>query len=80
MRLTEEPRIAVIGLGYVGLPLAVSLADHFETIGFDIDSSRIEELRQGRDRTNEIREDRSSPLVSPSPTGGMGRVGPISTS
>src|SRR3954452_23554808 len=47
-------RIVVIGLGYVGLPLAVALARKFEVIGFDIDSGRIEELRQGRDRTGEI--------------------------
>jgi UDP-N-acetyl-D-galactosamine dehydrogenase len=48
------PRIVVIGLGYVGLPLAVALARKFETIGFDIDGGRIAELGDGRDRTNEV--------------------------
>jgi UDP-N-acetyl-D-galactosamine dehydrogenase len=47
-------RVAVLGLGYVGLPLAVALAKHFETIGVDIDARRIAELGQGHDRTGEI--------------------------
>jgi UDP-N-acetyl-D-galactosamine dehydrogenase len=46
--------VAVVGLGYVGLPLAVALGDHFRVIGFDISRARIEELRQGRDSTREI--------------------------
>ena len=41
-----DVRIGIIGLGYVGLPLAVYLARHFPVIGFDIDASRIEELRK----------------------------------
>jgi len=49
-------RIVVVGLGYVGLPLAIALADHFETIGIDIDTQRIDELRSGTDRTHEIEE------------------------
>ncbi len=49
--------IAVIGLGYVGLPLAVALARHFPTIGYDVDAARIDELRQGHDRTGEIDAD-----------------------
>lgn len=51
-------KIAVIGLGYVGLPLAVALAGKFEVWGFDIDTGRIAELRDGHDRTNEIDADR----------------------
>ncbi|MGB1548048.1 MAG: nucleotide sugar dehydrogenase, partial [Alphaproteobacteria bacterium] len=47
-------RIAVLGLGYVGLPLAVALAKHFRVTGYDIDSSRISELQAGRDRTREV--------------------------
>ncbi len=47
-------RVIVIGLGYVGLPLAVALARSFETWGFDIDANRIDELRAGHDRTDEI--------------------------
>ncbi|MGE3746900.1 MAG: nucleotide sugar dehydrogenase, partial [Sphingomonadaceae bacterium] len=41
----ERPQVVVVGLGYVGLPLAVALADHFPTIGFDIDERRIADLR-----------------------------------
>jgi UDP-N-acetyl-D-galactosamine dehydrogenase len=52
--MVGAPRIVVIGLGYVGLPLAVALARHFETIGFDIDEGRVDELRSGLDRTNEV--------------------------
>jgi UDP-N-acetyl-D-galactosamine dehydrogenase len=47
-------KIVVIGLGYVGLPLAVALARKFEVIGFDVDSGRIGQLRAGHDRTREI--------------------------
>ncbi len=48
----------VIGLGYVGLPLAVALARHFDVMGFDIDAARIDDLRNGHDRTREVsRED-----------------------
>ncbi len=50
-------RIAVFGLGYVGLPLAVALARKFDVIGMDKDSGRIAELREGRDRTHEIDEE-----------------------
>ena len=46
-------RIGVIGLGYVGLPLAVEFGKHYETIGFDINPERIAELRRGKDRTLE---------------------------
>ncbi|MEZ5648063.1 MAG: nucleotide sugar dehydrogenase [Alphaproteobacteria bacterium] len=54
---STSPKIAVIGLGYVGLPLAISLAKHFDVIGFDINQQRIHELKAGYDRTREIRED-----------------------
>src|SRR5690625_3968841 len=47
-------RLAVIGLGYVGLPLAVEFGKHRPVVGFDIDEARIEELKQGRDRTREV--------------------------
>jgi UDP-N-acetyl-D-galactosamine dehydrogenase len=50
-------KIAVIGLGYVGLPLAVAFSRSFDVIGFDIDANRIEELRRGIDRTNEVSTD-----------------------
>ena len=48
------PRVIVIGLGYVGLPLAIALAKTFECWGLDVNPRRIEELRDGQDRTGEI--------------------------
>jgi len=52
--MSGSPRIVVIGLGYVGLPLAVALSRNFDVSGFDVDPERIAELRQGRDRTREV--------------------------
>lgn len=52
----HKPTIAVIGLGYVGLPLAIALAPHFAVTGFDINKTRITELQTGFDRTHEIAE------------------------
>ena len=46
-------KIAVIGQGYVGLPLAIALAEHYPVIGFDISSERVDELNEGKDRTKE---------------------------
>ena len=54
--MAESVTIVVIGLGYVGLPLAVALARKFETTGFDVDAQRIAELCEGRDRTREVDE------------------------
>jgi UDP-N-acetyl-D-galactosamine dehydrogenase len=53
----ESARIAVIGLGYVGLPLAVEFGKRFETVGFDIDARRVAELGDGRDRNGETDAD-----------------------
>lgn len=50
-------KIAIIGLGYVGLPLAVEFSRKYSVLGFDIDHERIEELKSGYDRTQEIAED-----------------------
>lgn len=47
-------RIAVIGLGYVGLPLAVALSRKFDVVGFDVDRARLDDLREGRDGTGEV--------------------------
>jgi len=47
-------RIGVIGLGYVGLPLAAEFGKHFDTVGFDINARRVDELRKGRDATREV--------------------------
>ena len=54
--LDENVNIAVIGLGYVGFPLAMELSKKYNTIGFDLDKTRVEELNNGFDRTNEISE------------------------
>lgn len=54
----QATRVVVVGLGYVGLPLAVVLAQKFATIGLDIDIRRIEELNGGHDRTGEVDRDR----------------------
>lgn len=51
--LQEASKIAIIGLGYVGLPLALAFSKKFSVLGFDIDHSRVEELRNGYDRTGE---------------------------
>jgi UDP-N-acetyl-D-galactosamine dehydrogenase len=48
-----EKKIAIIGLGYVGLPLAIEFGKKYKVIGFDINKIRIDELTLGRDRTNE---------------------------
>ena len=49
-----QKKIAVIGLGYVGLPLARLFATKYTVVGFDINNSRIEELQQGKDKTLEV--------------------------
>ncbi len=58
MSLTlDQVRVAVIGLGYVGLPLAVEFGRQRQVIGFDINPRRVEELRAGHDRTLEVADD-----------------------
>lgn len=49
----QEKQIAIIGLGYVGLPLAIEFGKKYKVLGFDINKDRIEELASGKDRTNE---------------------------
>jgi UDP-N-acetyl-D-galactosamine dehydrogenase len=61
----KEEKIAVVGLGYVGLPLAVHLSRHFDVVGYDFKSSRITELKSGKDRTLEVSdEDMASSTVT----------------
>lgn len=57
-------RIAVIGLGYVGLPLAVAFARKYEVVGFDINEERISQLKNGIDRTKEIESEELSEAFS----------------
>ena len=52
--LEKRERICIIGLGYVGLPLAVLFSSKYDIIGFDINTRRIEELKKGHDRTGEV--------------------------
>ena len=72
--LPDNPHIAVIGLGYVGLPLAVAFADAYPVVGFDINARRIEELRRGEDHTREVEPERlaaaaakATPSQAPAP-------------
>jgi UDP-N-acetyl-D-glucosamine/UDP-N-acetyl-D-galactosamine dehydrogenase len=53
LKYPQNVRIAVIGLGYVGLPLAIEFAKKYDVLGFDIDKERVEELNRGEDRTKE---------------------------
>jgi UDP-N-acetyl-D-galactosamine dehydrogenase len=50
----EHSKIGIIGLGYVGLPLAVEFGKKFEVVGFDINQTRIDELKSGKDSTLEV--------------------------
>ncbi len=62
--MEKKSTIAVIGLGYVGLPVAVAFAKHFPVIGFDINPTRVEELKKGIDRTGEVaKEDILNPNI-----------------
>ena len=54
IQLPSEPKIAVVGLGYVGMPLAVAFAKVCPTLGFDINGDRIEQLNRGVDTTGEV--------------------------
>ncbi|TJY32888.1 nucleotide sugar dehydrogenase [Pontimicrobium aquaticum] len=55
--MNSKDKITIIGLGYVGLPLAVEFAKKYHVIGFDINDTRIAELRQGNDKTLEVEDD-----------------------
>ncbi len=54
----DKSSTVVVGLGYVGLPLAVALAEHGPVIGFDINTARVGELEAGIDRTREVDAER----------------------
>jgi len=56
-------KITVIGLGYVGLPLAVEFAKKYKVVGFDVNAERVEELRKGIDGTLEITNEQLSPVL-----------------
>jgi UDP-N-acetyl-D-glucosamine/UDP-N-acetyl-D-galactosamine dehydrogenase len=54
---SNPPLIAVIGLGYVGLPLALAFSKQYQVIGYDLDSARVDALKKGKDTTLETSED-----------------------
>ena len=56
MKKLKEIKIAVVGLGYVGLPLAIEFSRKYDVIGYDISSKRVDELLSYRDYTKEIDE------------------------
>ncbi|GAB5564459.1 MAG: nucleotide sugar dehydrogenase [Winogradskyella sp.] len=63
--ITNEDKIAIIGLGYVGLPLAVEFAKQFQVVGFDINAQRVQELNSAVDKTLEVDDDHlKSVLIS----------------
>jgi len=54
MRKRIDRQIGVVGLGYVGLPIAVAFGKYAPAIGFDINKTKVDELRKGVDRTGEV--------------------------
>ena len=70
----SDARIGIIGLGYVGLPLAAEFAKRYPVVGFDIDQMRVDELRRGHDRTLEVSDEQLKSVLrtdesANSPTG-----------
>jgi UDP-N-acetyl-D-galactosamine dehydrogenase len=62
----NNPKIALIGLGYVGLPLAAAFASKYNVIGFDINTKRVDELNNGFDTTNELSNEQLKTVVGTS--------------
>ncbi len=69
--MKDQPCIAIIGLGYVGLPLAVAFAQQFKVIGFDINQARVDELNQGHDHTLEVEDKLLQSVLQPEATTGL---------
>lgn len=76
----KNSKIAVIGLGYVGLPLAIAFAKNYDVLGFDIDEARIDELNKGADRTQEANLEELSQVITANATGLSGLSFSCSTS
>lgn len=68
----KNKTIAIIGQGYVGLPLAIEFAKHFKVIGFDINKARIEELNSGKDSTLEANINDLNEVIANGKKGGAG--------
>ena len=64
MNKLTKPKIAVIGLGYVGLPLAVEFAKKYPTVGFDINTKRVQELQDGKDHTLEVEDTKLKSVIA----------------
>lgn len=69
--MDKKVRLAIIGQGYVGLPLAIEFAYHYAVIGFDINPERVEELNAGQDRTREADLQRLSEVLEKARTSGF---------
>ncbi|MDY4822792.1 MAG: nucleotide sugar dehydrogenase, partial [Candidatus Onthovivens sp.] len=52
--LQKKEKIAVVGLGYVGMPIAVEFSKHVDVIGFDINKAKVEAYKRGEDPTQEV--------------------------
>ena len=63
--MKKKPTIAIIGLGYIGLPLAVAFAEKYKVIGFDINSERVQLLKTGEDKTLEISKEKLLKVLQP---------------
>jgi UDP-N-acetyl-D-galactosamine dehydrogenase len=61
----KDKKIAIIGLGYVGLPLAVAFAEKYPVVGLDINTNRVEELKKGIDATLEVENNHLSSVLVP---------------
>lgn len=72
--IMAEDRIAIIGLGYVGLPLAVAFAEKYPVIGFDINEQRIKELNAGNDQTLEVEDDLLNSVLTTNEAAGKGLI------
>ena len=70
--INEEPTIAIIGLGYVGLPLAVEFAKVYSVIGFDINKDRVKELNEANDDTLEVDKEDLEVVIKDTPTKNKG--------
>jgi UDP-N-acetyl-D-glucosamine/UDP-N-acetyl-D-galactosamine dehydrogenase len=70
----KKSKVAVIGLGYVGLPLAVEFAKKYEVVGFDINCERISELIRGHDHTLEVEDEDIQQLIKAKADGGTGLI------
>lgn len=75
----ENKKIAVIGLGYVGLPLAAAFAEKYSVVGFDINQGRVNELKSGHDHTLELANDELTAVLVESVESGNGLLPSFNT-